>query len=301
MKPGSVKHYKTLSELHEGNHWSAPENPMFSLIGCQSSCQLGEREFTVDAYVIAFKKLKSGVIMYGRTPYDSNNGSMYFMKPRQVIGIKGVEFEEAGFMIFIHEDYLSGHELHSSIQKYGFFDYEVNEALHLSPKEEETIWELRDKILTEYNNNQDEYSREIMLGHIASILNYSQRFYKRQFINRTVISGKTVTRFNSVLQQYIGNGGLQEKGLPSVHYMAEKMNISSRYLSDLLKQETGKTALELIHLALISEAKNLLRSADRGVAEIAYYLGFENTSYFTRLFKKQTGLKPLEFRKQPVN
>ncbi|BAV08338.1 transcriptional regulator, AraC family [Filimonas lacunae] len=293
-----MKHFKTLTELHRENGWPLPENTMISMAGCQQACPLGDREFTTDAYVIAFKKLKAGVIMYGRTPYDHTNGSMYFMKPRQIIQMSGLEFEEAGFMIFIHEDYLNGHELYNIIQKYGFFDYEVNEALHLSPKEEATIWELRDKIETEYNLNQDEYSREIMLGHVASILTYSQRFYKRQFINRTDLSGKMVTKFNAALQQYIKDGGLQEQGLPSVNNIAGRLYLSPRYLTDLLKQETGKTALELIHLALISEAKNLLKTADQGVAEIAYYLGFENSSYFTRLFKKQTGMKPLEFRKQ---
>lgn len=298
----TVKHFKTLNELHVGNGWQPPENPLFSIVTCQQDCSLGDREFTTDAYVIAFKKLKAGVIMYGRTPYDNTNGSMYFMKPRQIIEMRNLQFEVAGFMIFIHEDYLHGHELFNIMQKYGFFDYEVNEALHLSPKEEATIWELHNKIKAEYNNNQDEYSREIMLGHVASILMYSQRYYKRQFINRTELSGKTVSKFNSVLQQYMSDGGLQNKGLPTVHSMAEQLFISPRYLSDLLKQETGKTALELIHLSLISEAKNLLKKADRSIAEIAYDLGFENTSYFTRLFKKQTGMKPLEFRKNaPLN
>jgi AraC-like DNA-binding protein len=292
-----MKHFKTLSELHQENGWPVPENPMISLVDCLRDCPLGDREFTTDAYLIGFKRLKAGVIMYGRTPYDHNNGSMYFMKPRQIIEMRDLHFEEAGFMIFIHEDYLHGHELYNTMQKYGFFDYEVNEALHLSPKEEATIWELRDKMLAEYNNNQDEYSREIILGHLASILMYSQRFYKRQFINRTELSGKTITKFNKALQTYIRNGSLQTKGLPSVNHMAERLSISPRYLSDLLRQETGKTALELIHLSLISEAKNLLKTADKGVAEIAYHLGFENTSYFTRLFKKQTGMKPLELGK----
>lgn len=296
-----MKHFKTLSALHKENGWDAPENPMFSVIGCQSQCPLGDREFTADTYVIAFKKIKAGVIMYGRTPYDHSNGSMYFMKPRQIIQLKGLEFEEAGFMIFVHEDFLNGHELFQAIQKYGFFDYEVNEALHLSPKEESVIRDLNEKILLEYNNNPDEYSRSIILAHVASILSYSQRFYKRQFINRTELSGKTVTRFNLALRHYIDTGVLQEKGLPSVNYLSDQLHLSSRYLTDLLKQETGKTALELIHLALIGEAKNLLRSVDQGVAEIAYFLGFENASYFTRLFKKETGMKPLEFRKSVIS
>ncbi|OQP45147.1 AraC family transcriptional regulator [Niastella yeongjuensis] len=295
-----MTHYKTLSELHIGNGWPPPENPLFSLVACQSDCPLGNREFTADVYMIALKKLQAGVILYGRTPYDNTNGSMFFMKPRQIIEMHNLQFEEDGFMILIHEDYLHGHELFSTIQKYGFFDYEVNEALHISPKEEAVMWELRDKIQAEYDNNQDEYSREIMLGHVASILMYSQRYYKRQFMTRTDLSGKTVTKFNAALQLYFADDGLQTKGLPSVNAMAEQLHLSPRYLSDLLKQETGKTALELIHLSLISEAKNLLKTADRSIAEIAYDLGFENTSYFTRLFKKQTGMKPLEFRKNAL-
>ncbi|RYF70329.1 MAG: AraC family transcriptional regulator [Cytophagaceae bacterium] len=296
-----MKHYKTLSDLHKGNGWPPPEHPLFSVIECQTNCPLGDREFTSDCYVIGFKKIKAGVILYGRTQYDHTNGSMMFAKPRQIIEMKNLEFEEKGFMLLIHEDYLSGHELHHVMPHYGYFDYEINEALHLSPKEEAVIWELHDKIKSEYDNNPDEYSREIILSHIGSVLMYSQRFYKRQFINRTDMSGKTVTRFNDALDDYYGKGYLQTKGLPSVNHIAEELNVSSRYLSDLLKQETGKTAMDLIHISLISEAKNRLREGHRGVAEIAYELGFENSSYFTRLFKKQTGMKPLEFKKLSLN
>ncbi|MDJ1495408.1 helix-turn-helix transcriptional regulator [Cytophagaceae bacterium DM2B3-1] len=294
-------HYKTLADLHKGNGWPPPEHPLLSVVSCKNDCSMGDREFTSNCYLIGFKKLKAGVILYGRTHYDHTNGSMLFVKPRQIIEMKYMEFEEDGFMILIHEDYLAGHELHHAIQKYNFFDYETNEALHLSPKEEAIIWDLFNKIAGEYSTNQDEYSREIIIGHISSILMYSQRFYKRQFINRTDMSGKTVTKFNEALRLYYESGYLQTKGLPSVQSLAEQLYVSPRYLSDLLKQETGKTAMDLIHISLISEAKNQLRASDQSVAEIAYGLGFENTSYFTRLFKKQVGIKPLEFKKQSLN
>ncbi|WP_433863981.1 helix-turn-helix domain-containing protein [Sphingobacterium thalpophilum] len=296
-----MKHYKTLTELHTGNGWDAPEHPLFSMIGCQAACPLGNREFTTDCYIIAFKKIKSGMFMYGRTKYDHDNGCLFFAKPRQIIEMKDLEFEEKGYMLMIHEDYLNGHELFKSINNYTFFDYDVTEALQLSPKEEQTILDLHSKIQGEYFNNPDEYSREIILSHISSILKYAQRFYKRQFIDREQVNGKTASRFNDILKKYIDEGGLQKNGLPSVTYIAEQLFISPRYLSDVLKQETGKTALELIHIFLISEAKNLLRLGEKGVAEIAYDLGFENASYFTKLFKKQTGLRPLEFRKSQLN
>lgn len=296
-----MEHFKTLGELHRANGFKLPENPLLSLIRCDRTCSLGEREFTTNFYMIGFKKLKSGIFSYGRTNYDHENGSMSFVKPRQVIEMRNLEFEEDGFIIYIHEDFLNGHILHSEIKKYNYFDYEINEALHLSPKEESIIWELYDKINSEYHNNQDEYSRDIILTHIDSILKYSQRFYKRQFINRQEISGKMVSKFTEVLSNYFESNELEEKGLPSVQFIAGQLHISPKYLSDLLKQETGKTAIELIHIFLISEAKNLLKTAEQPVAQIAYHLGFENLSYFSRLFKQEVGISPNQFKKQFLN
>jgi AraC family transcriptional activator of pobA len=251
--------------------------------------------------MIGFKKLKSGIFMYGRTKYDHDNGSMSFIKPRQAIEFKNLEFEEDVFLIFIHEDFLNGHFLHNEIKKYGFFEYETTEALHLSPREEEIIWDLYSKIETEYYTNTDEYSRDIIITHIDSILKYSQRFYKRQFINRTPLSGKTVSKFNDALAVYFSKGFLQTKGLPSVNLMAAQLNLSARYLSDLLKQETGKTAIELIHIYLVNEAKNLLKGEEQSISEIAWSLGFENLPYFSRLFKKEAGISPNQYKKQLMN
>lgn len=252
-----------------------------------------DREFTSDFYMIALKKLKAGVILYGRTKYDHDTGSMSFFKPRQVVEFKNLEFEDDGFIIYIHEDYLHGHPLFHEMANYGYFDYEINEALHLSPKEEQIIWDLYTKIDTESQNNTDEYSRDIILTHLDSMLKYSQRFYKRQFINRTKLSGKTVSLFNDALTKYFKEG---QEGLPTVSLLANQLNISSRYLSDLLKQETGKTAIENIHIFLINEAKNRLKGQQQNITEIAYDLGFENVPYFSRLFKKETGFSPNQFR-----
>lgn len=298
-----MKHYKNLIELHKENGFPPPEHPLFSIYKCNNSgaCSFGNREFTSDFYMIGFKKLVSGVILYGRTKYDHQSGSMMFFKPRQIIEIKNLELEEDGFIMFIHEDFLNGHSLHDEIKKYHYFDYETNEALHLSPSEEKTVWELYHKIETEYTNNQDEYSRELMLAHVDALLKYSQRYYKRQFLNRAELSGKTVTKFNQEIDRYVASGFSVLKGLPSVNDMAERLNISAGYLSDVLKQESGKTALEHIHIYLISEAKNRLRGEDKSVSEIAYALGFENLSYFSRLFKKEVGISPNSFKKQLLN
>jgi len=298
-----MKHYKTISQLHQSSGYPAPENPMLSLLTCNelNKCSIGENKFTSDFYIVALKKIKSGNFLYGKTKYDHDNGSMSFVKPRQAMEISNVEMAEKAMIIFIHEDYFLGHNLHSDIKKFGFFDYETNEALHLSPSEEQIIWELYDKINWEYKNNSDEFSKDIILTHIDSILKYAQRFYKRQFINRKVISGSMVSKFSDILSSYFESGLLQQKGLPTVTYLASQLNLSSRYLSDLLKQETGKTALEHIHIFLIDEAKNLLMSTDNTIAETAYQLGFENPPYFSRLFKKETGITPIEYKEQFLN
>ncbi|WP_025141992.1 helix-turn-helix domain-containing protein [Pedobacter jeongneungensis] len=296
-----MKHFKSLIELHKANGFPPPAHPQFSIYQCNRQCSIGDREFTSDFYMIGFKKVLAGHILYGRTKYDHESGSMMFFKPNQLVEMKNLELDEDGFLIFIHEDFLNGHILHDVIKKYHYFDYEANEALHLSPSEEATVWELYHKIETEYNNNQDEYSRELILANVDTMLKYSQRFYKRQFLNRAEVSGKTVTRFNEEINNYVAKGLLASKGLPSVNYMAERLNISAGYLSDVLKQESGKTALEHIHIYLISEAKNRLIGENRSVSEIAYALGFENLSYFSRLFKKEVGISPNVFKKQLLN
>ena len=291
-----MKHFKTISELHEAQGYPLPENPLLGLKQLKkTSIPLNAVEVSFDFYFICLKKLKTGNIWYGKTKYDHDNGFMYFMKPRQIISLHDVQLKGKGFSIEIHEDYLMGHPLFTEIKKYDFFDYEINEALHLSPREKEIMWSLFHKMETEYYNNQDEFSKSIILSHLGSLLKYAQRFYKRQFIDRKPLTGKTVTKFNQFLNMFFEKGEAEGKGLPTVNLMAAQLNLSSKYLSDLLKQETGKTALELIHLYVISEAKNLLVAGDRSISEIAYQLGFENPPYFSRLFKKEVGISPKEF------
>ncbi|MGD1046116.1 MAG: helix-turn-helix transcriptional regulator [Bacteroidota bacterium] len=297
-----MKHFKTISELAQAEGFPPPENPLFSLnLISESNNALKNMEITCDFYIICLKKLKSGVILYGKTKYDHDMGSMFFMKPRQILTVQDVLLKEKGFAIHVHEDFLMGHPLFMEIKKYGYFDYETSEALHVSPREEKIMWSLFHKMKTEYHNNPDEFSKSIILSHLDSILKYAQRFYKRQFIDRKPLSGITVTKFNECLNVYFEKGEAGEKGLPNVNYLASHLHLSSKYLSDLLKQETGKTALELIHLYMISEAKNMLVAGDRSISEIAYQLGFENPPYFSRLFKKEVGMSPKEFKNHLQN
>ncbi|WP_076379568.1 helix-turn-helix domain-containing protein [Filimonas lacunae] len=296
-----MKHFKSLSEMHRENNLPDPEHPMLSLLRITPGLVLNFDEFTCDFYLIGLKNIKAGHWLYGRTRFDHEKGSMVFWKPRQVIEINNLELEEGGYILLFHEDFLLGSALQKEIQKYAFFDYEADEALHLAPKEEKTIIRLFESIDSEYGNNQDEYSKNIILVNIDSLLKYAERFYKRQFINRKELTGKMVTAFNKILDNYIREDKFTKEGIPSVAYMASALNMSPRYLSNALKIETGKTAQELIHIALITVAKNKLRESGENVSEIAYSLGFENMSYFSKLFKKEVGKTPKDFKKQFLN
>jgi len=295
-------HFKKISDLFEYMGGPAPENPLLGLIqfDCSSDI-LKNKEVSYDFFTICLKKVERGEFWYGKTKYDSDKGFMYFFKPKQKFTIHDVVIKEPGFTIYLHEDFLIGHPLFNEIKKYSFFDYEINEALHLSPREKEIMWSLFRKMETEYYNNPDEFSKSIILSHLDSMLKYAQRFYKRQFIDRKQLSGVTVTKFNKLLNAYFENGKAEGNGLPTVSDFASELNLSSKYLSDLLKQETGKTALDLIHLYVISEAKNLLVEGGKSVSEIAYQLGFENPPYFSRLFKKEVGISPKDFKNHILN
>lgn len=166
---------------------------------------------------------------------------MIFIAPRQVLQWdSSVVFEQKGFSINFHQDFLKGTELAEQIKKYGFFSYSVNEALHLSPKEEKQIESIVKNIEIEYQNNQDAFSKEIIISQLDTLLKYANRFYERQFLNRKEISNNLLEQFNRHLTEYLESGQLQEKGIPSIEQIADKMSFSQRYLSDTLKKKQVK-------------------------------------------------------------
>ena len=252
-----------------------------------------------NCYTISFKKYVKGDLNYGRTKYDFTNGALIFIAPRQILQWdSSMVFERKGFSINFHEDFLKGTVLAHQIKKYGFFSYSVNEALHLSPKEEKQIELIVENIEIEYQNNQDVFSKEIIISQLDTLLKYANRFYERQFFNRKEIANDLLEQFNGYLIAYIESGQLQEKGIPGIEQIASKMSISQRYLSDTLKKETGKTTTEHLQLLLIEEAKKILLHPSKSISEVAYELGFEYPPYFSRLFKKKEGISPTEYREK---
>ena len=152
------------------------------------------------------------------------------------------------------------------------------------------------KIQNELNENIDSHSQNLIVSNIELLLNYCSRYYGRQFITRKNSNKDTVMQVETLLRNYFDSGILQEKGLPTVKYLADNVHLSPNYLSDLLKKETGMNAQDHIHFFLIEEAKTILLNSNSSVSEIAYKLGFEYPQYFSRVFKSKTGMSPVEFR-----
>lgn len=297
-----MQHFKTLSAYLEYLELPPPEHPMFSMFtalrgGFLPCPKASSPPITNDCYTISFKKLVKGQLNYGRTQYDFTNGALFFIAPGQVLQWDtAAVFEQSGFSINFHQDFLKGTELAQQIKKYGFFSYTANEALHLSPKEEKQVQLIVENLDIEYQNNQDTFSKELIISHLSTLLKYAQRFYNRQFINRKALSHDLLEQFNRYLEEYFDSGQLQENGIPGIEQISNQLSVSQRYLSDTLKKETGKTSTEHLQLYLINEAKNILLNPNTSVSEVAYKLGFEYPPYFSRLFKKIEGLSPSEYR-----
>ncbi|MEQ9442896.1 MAG: helix-turn-helix transcriptional regulator [Cyclobacteriaceae bacterium] len=301
--------FKKISDFHAYNGMPEPENPLFSASSYTGkkddteSCDEGNDEISLacNFYSISLKNILSGELIYGRTQYDCTNGTLLFTAPNQKLIFKGLVFSSDAFHIAFHKDFLRGTELQQRIKKYNFFEYHVNEALHLSPKEEALLKSIFKNIEAEYQNNQDEFSKEIILSQLETLLKYSDRFYKRQFLHRKEINQTLLSKFTQVLNAYFEEGELLNKGIPTVDWMAGKLGVSHRYMSDMIKAETGKTAIDQINLFLIEEAKNLLLAPHASISETAYQLGFEYPQYFSRLFKKKTGMSPKAYIEANVN
>ena len=289
---------KSISESHRLRGLPQPEHPLISVVD-YASMPHTPGSFVFDYYTISLKRGVSKML-YGQQPYDFDNGVMYFMAPNQVLKVLEdqsiVSLERFGWILMIHPDFFLGTPLARNIHKYEFFDYSVNEALFLSEKEEETLNDIIRKIRHEYQSNIDKFSQNIIISQIETLLNYSERFYQRQFITRKINNHQILERLEAILEDYFNIDDLASKGLPTVQEIANKLNLSPNYLSGVLKAITGQTTQQHIHNKLIDKAKKKLSTTDLSVSEIAYELGFEHSQSFSKLFKAKTNQSPLEFR-----
>jgi AraC-like DNA-binding protein len=279
----------------------APEHPLISVIDIESmQHDTTENQHAIinDFYTIALKKNCSGKFRYGQQQYDFDEGVMMFMAPGQIFEIKRDpdDTSHAGWLLLVHPDLLSNTQLAHKIKQYAYFGYSVNEALLLSDKEESVIINLLNNIRQEYQSRMDDYSREVMIAQLELLLTYAERFYHRQFLTRKITGHTILDRLEKLLSDYFMNATSRQNRLPSVQFVAEALNVSSNYLSSLLKVLTGQSTQQHIHNKLIELAKEQLNSTELTISEIAYSLGFEHSQSFSKLFKSKTNQSPLEYR-----
>ncbi|RAJ00436.1 AraC-like DNA-binding protein [Chitinophaga skermanii] len=288
----------SISELHTILQLPPPVHPLISLAdNTKIATDIAEldRPFFLNFYKISYKYSSTGRMGYGQGYYDFNEGGMMFTSPNQLIATdNGAEYY--GTTLLFHPDFIRHYPLDRTIKKYGFFSYETNEALHLSEKEKKVILGLFDNIADELNTSIDEISQDVLVSYLEVLLNYSNRFYKRQFITRKVVNHDILARVEHLLNDYFNDHTSLRNGIPTVEYLAKEVNLSPRYLSDMLRAVTGQNTQHLIHEKLVELAKEKLASTNLSVGEIAYELGFEHPQSFSKFFKTKTQVSPLAFR-----
>lgn len=273
-------------------------HPLVSVVNFNEVPAVQYFRWYMGIYAVFLKNIKCGDMRYGCQPYDYEDGTLVFVSPGQVYGIdsKGVAMKPSGYGLVFHPDLIKGTHLGKTIKDHTFFSYEVNEALHLSKKERKTIVDCFEKISEEIEQNIDKHSKTLIVSNIELLLNYCQRFYDRQFITRSNVNNDILVRFEKLLDSYFKSDKALVLGLPSVTYCAEELHLSPNYFGDLVKKETGSTALDYIQSKLIDEAKEKIFDHSKSLNNIATELGFKYQQHFTRLFKQKTGVTPNEYR-----
>ena len=288
----------SVSELHRLMSLPKPYHPLITLLNHADETKtedFGGQKLVLNFYNITIKKSFQGQMKYGKGFYDFDEGSMSFISPGQVLTVDSEnERNKEGWTLLFHPDLIRGFPLSSNIKKYGFFSYGVNEALHLSEKEEKMIENLVQNIEQEYCASVDLHSQNVIVSSLELLLNYCNRFYSRQFITRKMATTDLLQKFEKLLEEKFKT---EKISLPTVKNLAEELNVSADYLSDMLRTSTGQNTQQHIHAVLIEKAKEKLSTTELTVNEIAYELGFEHAQSFSKLFKIKTEMTPMEFRR----
>jgi AraC family transcriptional regulator, transcriptional activator of pobA len=305
MKIEEMNHRKfaSISEAHRAFGLPQPQHPLISLIGRGDTVAVNppSGSHVLNFYKIAYKPKLSWKLKYGQHYYDFDEGGLLFASPNQIMGGPGDDTSPAEdcslYTLLIHPDFFLGYPLAKKMNQYGFFSYSANEALHLSEEEKATIISIFQMIENELKSRIDDFSQDVVIAQIELLLSYANRFYKRQFITRKAVSNDLLQKLEDLLEDYFNHHTTANQGVPSVGYLAEHVNLSPSYLSDMLRSLIGQNAQQYIHGKLIEKAKVKLSTTRLSVSEVAYELGFEHPQSFSKLFKTKTNLSPLEFRR----
>ena len=290
----------SISESHQAFGLPKPQHPLISLVHFNEKNPFNPAMAPIydilDFYKITFITKNSGRLKYGQDYYDFNEGSMLFLAPNQLVGSTEYNSNTYAYILLIHPDFFLGYPLAQKIKQYGYFSYSVNEALHLSDQEKNIILSIYNIMGEELNSRVDEFSQEVMVAQIELLLSYVNRFYKRQFITRKAVNNDILQKTEAILDDYYNGQQSIIKGIPTVQFLSEQLNLSPGYLSDVLRSRIGQNAQQYIHLKLVEKAKERLSNTGLSISEIAYELGFEHPQSFSKLFKSKTKMSPIEFR-----
>lgn len=300
QQPTDINRIKSISQLLRMLELPSPLHPLIALVDYDrvpiETFPQGQK-ISLDFYKISFKTSFRGHIKYGQGYYDFEEGGLAFLKPKQIVFPPEDAESYEGIALYFHPDFIRNYPLGKTIHQYGFFSYDVSEALFLSAKEKKIIAGIFAAIAGELNNNIDLFSQDVMVSQLELLLNYSNRFYNRQFMTRKAVNHDIITALDTLLNRYFEDEDSLKTGLPTVKYISTELKLSQRYLSDMLNSLTGLSTQQYIQNAIIEKAKEKLSTTNVSVSEIAYELGFGHSQSFSKLFKSKTNVSPLEFRK----
>ena len=291
--------FNSISALHKAMGLPKPLHPLISLVD-YGSIQTDVRELSkgmvLNFYKVSFKKNFNGKIKYGQGYYDFDEGHLSFHAPGQLVKALEEEADYSGSTLLFHSDFIRGYALANTIKEYGFFSYGINEALYLSDTERKMIVSIFKTIDDELKAAIDHFSQDIMVSQVEQLLHYSNRFYSRQFITRKNMNNDLVAKMEAYLNHYFNMEETLRSGIPTVNDVATHLQVTARYLGDMLRVHTGQSTQFHIQEKLLEKAKYLLTATDLSVAEIAYQLGFERPQSFNKLFKQKTTQTPLQYK-----
>ncbi|KAB7727312.1 helix-turn-helix domain-containing protein [Rudanella paleaurantiibacter] len=289
--------YDTIRKYSERFNNKTP-HPLINFVDLNKGAPLARTRFRLDFYAIVIKETNCGDLRYGNRYYDYSEGTVLFFAPNQVVinEPEGEIHQPYGKALIFHPDLIKGTSLGKQIHEYSFFSYQSNEALHLSDSERGIVDNCFGNIATEITQNIDRHSKKLIVANLELLLNYCSRFYERQFITREHVNQGILEQFDQKLNGYLRSEMLQTNGIPGVAHFAGELNLSANYFGDLIKKETGKTALEYIQLQLLDLAKERIFDTTKSVSEVSYELGFKYPQHFTRFFKQKVGVSPNEYR-----
>lgn len=274
-------------------------HPLVSVVDLKESTRY-PTHFIINygVYALYLKDIKCGDIRYGKQKYDYQDGTVVSFAPGQVAEVEMLDgMKPMATGLLFHPDLIRGTSLGENIRQYSFFSYSSAEALHLSETEKEIFIDCLHKIKLELLRPIDKHSKRLISRNIELLLDYCMRFYERQFITRREANRDVLTKFEALLDAYFMENMPERNGLPTVRYFADKVCLSPNYFGDLIKKETGKTAQEYIQNKIMDVAKQQIVGTDKTVSQIAYELGFQYSQHFNRIFKKNVGCTPNEYRK----